>query len=45
MNNVNLMVVYLGGSLNPLLYMILTQNFREFISKVFKKTSLNFVKK
>lgn len=45
MNNINLMVVYLGGVINPLLYMILTQNFREFISKVFKKASLSFAAK
>ena len=42
MNNVNLIVVYMGGVIDPLLYMILTQNFREFLSKLLKfKTNSN----
>lgn len=37
MSNLTLIIVYLGGVINPLLYMILTNNFREFISSLFKK--------
>jgi competence protein ComGC len=34
MNNFNIILVYGGGAINPLLFMLLTENFRE---KVFKK--------
>lgn len=37
MSNLTLIIVYLGGVINPLLYMILTNNFREFFSSLLKK--------
>ena len=37
MSNLTLVIVYLGGVINPLLYMILTNNFREFFSSLLKK--------
>ncbi|CAF0721913.1 unnamed protein product [Brachionus calyciflorus] len=37
MSNLTLIIVYLGGVINPLLYMILTNNFREFFSELLKK--------
>lgn len=37
MSNLTLIIVYLGGVINPLLYMILTHNFREFFSDKIKK--------
>ena len=33
MNNINIILVYLGGALNPLLFMLLTENFRELVFK------------
>ena len=35
MNNLNLIVVYLGGVLNPLLFILLTENFRQFATGLF----------
>lgn len=35
--NLTNILVYLGGVINPLLYMLLTENFREFLAKFFFK--------
>jgi hypothetical protein len=37
LSNVTLILVYLGGVINPLLYMLLTENFREFSKSLNKK--------
>ena len=37
MSNITMMIVYLGGVINPLLYMFLTQNFREYASEILRK--------
>jgi hypothetical protein len=35
-NNITLMIVYMSCVINPLLYMILTHNFREYLREIFK---------
>ena len=40
MNNVTLILVYINGLMNPLLFMILTQNFRDNIKTFFRSLGL-----
>jgi len=41
-NNLTLIIVYCSCVFNPLLYMLLTENFREYVREIFKKIKTKF---
>ena len=43
MMNLYIILVYLGGVINPLLYILLTENFKNFVSKNFSKRTVSQV--